>query len=378
MSRRALVPLMMALACACGEKEKTTPPTGGGQSASTQPEQKRPDAAAQQEAARKAQQEREARRTELQQKKDELAATVAAAKKTLEELDKRQAEELKGLPDLRKLRPYLMGLIRDSNTESARLQSMERQYAELKETVAKTKVSAELQAIQDELEAVEKRYWEAHSGWLASREEARFGAVQESPVKRDLDQLRAIRAQWFQATPMARRGAAGGSEKKIINDGFRAWLSELPDRQRVASETIGGKAVDGYDFSDLRFYLVLSKRELELEKQNITLEKKELDENAVKLAAIEKEMDALRERLAEKLAEGGGDLERYNDLAQRMKDQRTKAADLKRMVDEYEATFAEVEGMKERQLKEQDDAARALEAAEKELKETSAALAKLG
>jgi hypothetical protein len=269
-----------------------------------------------------------------------------------------------------------MRLMRDSATASGRLATMERQYEELEATVAKTKVSGELKALQDKLRAADERYWKAHSGWVASREEAKFSPIEESPVKRELDVLRAVRTEWLRATPMARRGSVGAKEQKIINDAFRVWVNEQAERKKVV-KAILKKDPTGYDFTNLDFFLLLSVRELALDKLNIVEEKRVLDESKKKLEVIEAELDKIRNEVAEKLSEGGGDLERYQDLASRMPAQRTKAADLKRMVESYQETFADIEATKERHLKEQDEGARALEAAEKELRQVDKELRKL-
>jgi chromosome segregation ATPase len=106
-------------------------------------------------------------------------------------------------------------------------------------------------------------------------------------------------------------------------------------------------------------------------------EKKVLDESKKQLEVIEAELDKIRNQVAEKLSEGGGDLERYQDLSERMKGQRTKAADLKRQVGEYQEIFADIQATKEQHLEEQDEGARALEAAEKELSKVDKELRKL-
>ncbi|MHC4819811.1 MAG: hypothetical protein ACYTF8_17330, partial [Planctomycetota bacterium] len=290
-------------------------------------------------------QARRAQLDELRNKKSGLTATVNGLRDTLRALDKKHAEETKGLADPRQLRPFLMRLRQDSATASGRLHTMERQYEELKQTVAKTKVSAELKQLQDKLKAVEERYWEAHSGWVASREEAKFSPIEESPVK-------------------------------IINDAFRAWMNEHAERKQVVAKVLA-KDPTGYDFTSLDFFLRLSVRELKLDKLNIVEEKKVLDESKKKLEAIEKEMDELRDQVAGKLSEGGGDLERYQDLGSRMDEQRKKAADLERQAEEYQQIFADIEATKERHLEEQDEAARALETAEKELREVDKELRRL-
>lgn len=362
--------LCLLLACSCGEKKKPPPPPPGRAPASTparkqaDPEQAR-QAKPQDDEPAKARRERIA---ELRKQRDEWVAKVGEAKGALRALDEKHAEEAKGLADPRQLRPYLMRLIRDSNTASGRLQAMERQMEELEATVAKTKVTGELKGLQDKLKAAEERYWEAHSGWVASREEARYSPIEESPVKRELDVLRAVRTEWLRITPPARRGSAGAKEGKIINDAFRVWMNEKPERKQAVSKILA-KDPTGYDFTKLEFFLRLSVRELALDKLNIVEEKKVLDESKKKLEAIEAELHKIRDQVNEKLAEGGGDLERYHDLSQRLPEQRTKAADLKRRVEEHQAMFAEIEATKERHMQEQDEAARALEAAEKELRE---------
>ncbi|MHC4549444.1 MAG: hypothetical protein ACYTEZ_11780 [Planctomycetota bacterium] len=371
--RGSLVALLV-LACACGDKEAPPP---AGVPKPTPAQQKRKD---QEEAKRKAAaraQAREERIKVLKGRRDELRQQVQELQRSLTDLDRKHAEEKKGLPNPRTLRPYLMRLIRDSSRESSRLRTMERQFGELEQTVAEAKTTGELKALQDQAKEVEARYWKAHSGWMASLEDAKYGTVEESPVKRDLDLLRAVRGQWLRATPAARRGGLGAQERKIVNDGFRAWLGEVADRKRIVGQVIS-KSPDQYDFTDLEFYILLSIHELELDKQNIVLEKKELDENRVKLEAIEKELDRLREQIAVKLTEGGGDLEQYQDLVSRLPGQRTKAEDLQRRVNEYQALFDELDATLQRQLKEQEEAGAGLEQAEKELRSIKAELRKLG
>jgi DNA repair exonuclease SbcCD ATPase subunit len=367
---------LILLAGACGEKRKPPPPAPAGRPPAAKPAgtEAEPEKADPQAAERA--QARRAQLDELRNRKSGLTATVNGLRDTLRALDKRHAEETKDLADPRQLRPFLMRLRQDSATASGRLHTMERQYEELEQTVAKTKVSGELKQLQDKLKEVEERYWEAHSGWVASREEAKFSPIEESPVKRELDVLRAVRTEWLRVTPTARRGSVAAKEGKIINDAFRAWMNEQAERKKVVGKILG-KDPTGYDFTGLEFFLRLSVRELELDKLNIVEEKKVLDESKKKLEAIEKEMDQLRDQVAAKLSEGGGDLERYQDLGSRMDEQRKKAAELERMAEEYQQIFADIEATKERHLEEQDEAARALEAAEKELREVDKELRRL-
>lgn len=370
--------ICLLLACSCGEKKKAPPPPPGRAPAS-RPAQKQAGPGQAQQAKPQDDQQATARRehvAELRKQRDEWVAKVGEAREALRKLDDKHAEESKGLADPRQLRPYLMRLTQDSATASGRLRAMERQLEELEATVAKTKVTGELKELQDKLSAAEKRYWEAHSGWVASREEAKFSPIEESPVRRELDVLRAVRTEWLRVTPPARRGSVTAKEGKIINDAFRVWMNEKAERKQVVSKIVE-KDPGGYDFTSLDFFLKLSVRELALDKLNIVEEKKVLDESKKKLEVIEAELDKIRRQVNEKLAEGGGDLERYHDLSQRIAGQRTKADDLKRMVEEYQAIFADIESTKERHMQEQDDAVRALEAAEKELRKVEKELRNL-
>jgi len=373
--RSWIMGVCVLLACACGEKKKAPPPPPG-RSPAPKPARKQADPKEAKQPADERAPARRAQIDELQRQRDELSAKVDGFKKSLRALDKKHAEESKGLADPRQLRPFLMRLMRDSNTASGRLTTMERQYDELVKTVAKTKVSDELKQLQDKLKEVDERYWKAHSGWVASREEARFSPIEESPVKRELDVLRAVRTEWLRATPLARRGNVTAKAQKIINDAFRAWMNEQAERKK-AVQRILAKDPAGYDFTQLGFFMRLSIRELALDKLNIVEEKKVLDKSKKKLEVIEAEMEKIRNQVAEKLSEGGGDLERYQDLGSRMQEQRTKAADLKRRTEEYQEIFADIEATKERHLEEQDGAARALEAAERELRTVDKKLRKL-
>ena len=367
------------LACACGEKKKAPPPAGRPPAAKAAPQQGGARKAGAQAAKPKQDDRAQARRAqidELEKRRDGLVSKVGGYRDELRTLDKKHAEEAKGLGDPRKLRPVIMRKMQDAATAAGRLATMERQFEELKKTVAKTKVSDELKQLQDKLKAADERYWKAHSGWVASREEAKFSPIEESPVKRELDVLRTVRTEWLRVTPMARRGSVAAKESKIINDAFRVWMNEVAERKLVVKKILA-KDPAGYDFTSLAFFLQLSVRELKLDKLNIVEEKKVLDESKKQLEAIEAELDKIRNQVAEKLSEGGGDLERYQDLSERMEEQRKKAADRKREAEEYQTIFADIEATKERHMTEQDDAARALEAAEAELRTVDKELRKL-
>jgi len=368
------------LACACGEKRKAPPPPAGRPPAGkAAPQQGGAKQAGPQAAKPKTDDRAQARRAqidELEKRRDGLVSKVGGYRNELRTLDKKHAEESKDLGDPRKLRPVIMRKRQDAATAAGRLATMERQFEELKKTVAKTKVSGELKQLQDKLKAADERYWKAHSGWVASREEAKFSPIEESPVKRELDVLRTVRTEWLRVTPMARRGSVAAKESKIINDAFRVWMNEVGERKLVVKKILA-KDPAGYDFTSLAFFLRLSVRELALDKLNIVEEKKVLDESKKQLEAIEAELDKIRNQVAEKLSEGGGDLERYQDLSERMEEQRKKAAERERDAVEWQAIFAAIEATKERHMKEQDDAARALEAAEAGLRTVDKELRKL-
>jgi len=368
---------MLILAVACGKKEQPTPPPAD--TKKQQPAQPVKKADPEPAEPKTPSPDRQAEREKLEIGKEEAAVSVKALKDALAKLEKKHAEESVGMVSPRDLRPYLMGLMRDSNTETARLESMEKKLGGLEKKVAATSATGELRVLQDKMQKTEDRYWKAHSGWMASMAGARHQAAAESPVKRDIDMLRAVRGEWLKATPSARRGPVPSNEKSIINNGFRAWIGELPERKRVVSEILkqpngAGSGPDSFDFTDLDFYLLISLRELQLEKLNIVEEKKERSEDAVVVEAIEKEMDALREQIAEKLTQGGGDLEQYQDISSRIQEQRTKAADLQRQVEEYQAVFADVEATKTRHMEELDVASRKLDEAEAALRKATDAL----
>ena len=198
------------------------------------------------------------------------------------------------------------------------------------------------------------------------------GAVEESPVKKDLDTLRAVKAQWFSATPAARRGTAKDSDKKAISDGFKSWLGELPDRKRVVDQALRplgpkGKTPDTYDYSDLDFFILLSLAEEQLERANIVVEKKELTESRDKLDTIQKELDAIDEKIREQMLSGGAELQEYEEIQERMPGVQELASSLAERVAALRESLKELDAAKERREREDEEARAALEAARKEL-----------
>ena len=169
MKRQIWLAGILGLATACGGKDESKPEDAPEAVAAAQAQAKR-DAAEAKRVAAEREQQRRAKAEELARRKEELTAKVKQLQQALAEMDKRQAAELEGIADPRELRPYLQRLMRDSSTESARLQSMERRLAKLEKTMAKAKVSGELKVLQDRMATVEASYWKAHSGWMASLE----------------------------------------------------------------------------------------------------------------------------------------------------------------------------------------------------------------
>lgn len=366
---------LLGLVVACGDKEpaKSNPAKSGGtknvaRTDGDAAQKKAAEEAA--EAAAKLQKERDA----LEQRKRDLQSEVAALKEKLRAMDARHAKELADVGNVQQLRQRFIVARRTMFEASSRYEKMQKQFEEI-QGVAQKSITSELHDLNEKMTEVEKRYRDALSGWKDSLEETHISRAQASPVKRKLDALRLAKRHWFEATPVARSGSAGASEKKIINEAFRTWLGEDEARTAVITEVLAqpgapsGKTPATYDFTALDFYVLMEIYEDVLDRQNIAVEKKELGENAKKVEKIEAEMDKLRNEIAEKMAAGGGDLEVYEDLRTRLPGQRQKVETLQREVEELQKALKEIEGLRQRQDKEADETARALDAAEQELRD---------
>jgi len=376
--RRSLCVLALLLPlAACGKSEPA--PGGGG----TTPAAPQPDPAEQQRLAEQRAQQRKQRAEELNQQRDALQAKVDELKKALETLVAAQENEKAGLPEASSLRSKLMSLIRDQREARGRLNTLESRYEKLK-AVADSTANKEILGLREELKKAEERYNGAISSWRQSLEEESFGATDESPVKAQLVAMRALKRKWFETTRLARRGTANESERNIINDGIRAWVRENPVRTQVATLILGrpggpqGKTPDTYDFTDLDFYVLLELTENDLDRQNIAVERKQLDKSRQQLQGIEQEMDGIKEKIGEKLAEGGGDLEAFQDVSEQLPSAREKLQYLDRMVGEYESVYANLDEMKERHLTARTKAETELEKAKTELAKVAAELKSLG
>lgn len=364
--RNRLLLLSLLLAFGCGKKGKPAPPQGGGTPApveATKPPEPAPPPAPTPPAPDP---------EERKRKREELKAKVAKLEKTWKGLDAKHAEEMKGLPEIGLLRRTYTQAILDARKKDAELSTMLDRQNDLKK-LAESAVRGKLKELRDERTKIAARQDAIQDAWRQSLEDAKLGTVEESPVKKDLDTIRAVKRQWFAATPLARRGAAKESERKIINDGFRGWLGEVPERKRVVGQLLGlpqapkGKTPESYDFTDLKFFLLLELMEAQIEKQNIAVEKKELTENRSKLEAIQKELDAIDAKIHEQLVEGGEELQEYEELVDRLPLVRQSASYLSERVGVLKSTLDQIDEIKERQAREDDEALKALEQARNEL-----------
>jgi len=364
-----LLGLALLLAAGCGKKDQPPPPGATAQGPSAPVAEPPPPAGPSPE-------ELAAQRQALEQKRAELEAKVRELAKAQKELAERHASELRGLPEAAPLRRSYVTAIVDARKKEAALERLLERERELKK-YAESAVRGKLKELREERAGIETRQRAIQDAWRASIEDARLGAIQESPVKKDLDTLRAVKLQWFAATPLARRGTAKESEKRIINDGFRGWLSELEDRKRVVGQILDlpqapkGKSPDSYDFTDLKFYILLELMEEQLERQNIAVEKKELAENRAKLEAIQQELDAIDAKIHEQMVAGGDELAEYEELLDRKKPLQESASYLSTRVSELAEVLKQIEAIKERQAQEETDAARALEEAKQELQQVA-------
>jgi len=369
----------LALA-ACGKDDPstTTTTTTGGTPAKKQPD---PAAAAKKrEAAAAARKQKiaalEKTRDDLRAKAKDLTAAVAT-------LEARHAEEEKSAPDLSKLRRRFMQVSRDSNNEASRLRTMERQLDEVRASAEKA-ATGEIKALREKLNVLDKQHEKASDAFRKLAQEAELGVVDESPVKLELDTVRAVKQAWFKATPRARAGLAAGSEKAAISTKFRQWIGEKPLRGKVVTAVLTqsiapkGLSASSYDFSNLDFFILLELLEADLDRKNVVEEKKGFEEDYKKVEAIELKQEALREKIAEAMAKGGGDLEVYDDLSRRVPPLRKKVAELNQLVQEYANLFGEADTATDRRDKEMDEAIKARDGAKKELAKAVRSLRSMG
>ncbi len=364
MRNRTLL-LLVLLAPACGKKQKPPPVGAPPQPVAAQPQE--PPAPPPQAPPPSTPEPADPKR------RADAQAKVRELEKAIKDMEARHAEEKKGLPEMGQLRSTYIQAIRDARAKESELAGMQERYEQLKK-VAESAARGKLKELREERGKIEERKSVILGAWRQSQEDVAMGTVTESPVKKDLDTVRAVKQQWFVATPLARRGTAGDSEKRIINEGFRGWLGDVPDRRRVVGQVLAqplapkGKTPDTYDFTDLSFFILLELMQEQLERQNIVVEKKELSESRVKIEAIDKELDAVDEKIREQMLAGGEELQEYEELVERLDGVRQTAAYLSTRVGELNGILKQVVELKERQSREMDEMDRALEAAKKELR----------
>jgi hypothetical protein len=301
-----------------------------------------------------------------------LKAKIAELEKASKEMEARHAAEQKGLAEIGLLRRTYTQAILDARRKEAELETMRERQNELKK-LAESAVRGKLKELREEQSKIVARKDAIQDAWRQSTQDAQHGAIEESPVKKDLDTIRDVKRQWFAATPLARRGAAKDGERKIINDGFRGWLGEAPDRKRVVGQVLGlpqapkGKTPDSYDFTDLKFFLLLELMEAQIEKQNIAVEKKELTDNRAKLDAIQTELDAIDAKIHEQMVAGGDELQEYEELIDRLPLVQQAASYMSERVGVLKATLDQIDEMRQRHSREEDEALKAIEQARKDL-----------
>jgi len=366
---------ILAVACACSgdaDKQQTaktnssTPATAPGGNPAPEP---RDNAADQQKL------------TELRRSKDALTTRLKLLEEDLKAVEKRHAEEKAASADIGKLRRRWPPLRRDAMTSAARMQRLLKRKAEL-EKYADSDAAGKLKTLRAERKTIDQRYQDALSGRRKAIVDSARGAVEESPVKRDLDTVRAMKIQWFQATPAARSGKVNAGERTKINSTFRTWLSAQPRRTDVAKKVLAqplgpkGKTPDNYDFTKLDFYVLMELLEIALDKLNIVAEKKELKAKEKVVNAVEVELDAIDAKIHEELLQGGDELQEYEDLMRRFPDTQRLNDVLQTQASEYSKMLADYRGMRTRHQKELADANSAIADVRKQVKTITAEIRK--
>jgi chromosome segregation ATPase len=358
--------LLFVAAC---DKERPAPAGGGNNPANPPAQAPKPGPGKAAEPNKPARPDKSA----LQKRKAEVEAELKRLKSEAAEMKTRHAEEAASLPqqsEVSALRRSFSGLRADAMRTSVKLNRMEKRLAELKK-VAESSAASEVNELRAKEKAIEKRLQDANSVWSKARAEEAMGAVDESPVKKELDTIRSIKQRWFELTPEARRGKG---TKSTINDAFRAWLGDKPFRKEVCAKVLTqpiapkGKTPDNYDFSKLEFYVLLEERENEVDKQNIAVEKKEAAKREGVVDGITAELDAVREQIQQAMMSGGGELEEYADTQARIKSVRSMNTSMQTRLQEYRKMIDQVRDTKERHRTESYENEVATEKLEKELK----------
>ena len=240
------------------------------------------------------------------------------------------------------------------------------------QSAAESNVTAEITALKEKQKEIEERLKKANQAWNEDRAHVAARNVEESPVKLDLDACRAIKAKWFEVTPDARRGRLDAGKKGAINARFREWLQGEARRGEVCTKVLAQKLgpktkPSSYDFTDLDFYVLLELYENELDKANISVERKAARDKEIARDAIEKELDAVVNKIQLAQQKGGPDYEEYLDIKGRIGTVRDID---KRIQDKYMGAreiMTQINTLREKQAAEEREASKALAAAQRKL-----------
>jgi len=376
----ATLPLLLALGCSKDEPGPADDGAGPGKAPAGK-EKPGEDAAAEKAAEEQRREERAARVEALKKERAELSATLAELKREMEAMEGRHEAERAALPDLRKMQRRFRRMQRDYFRAKSEYETMKKRLDELEE-VAEKSVTGKLRELRAEVEKKEEEYREVLTGWRSTLIERSISRVEQSPVKQKLDTLRALKTQWLRLTAPTRGGGAADTTRLAVSSQFRALLDDAGRkaviREVLARPEAGGKSLDGYDFTELDFYLLLKLHEDVLDRQNIAVEKRELGENEQKLAKLEDELNEAREKVAQAMTEGGGQLERFMDLKRRIGPAREAAEYLGRQLETYTESLQEIEQVKTRQDEELGALMARIETTEEALRKKTNTLRKLG
>jgi predicted nucleic acid-binding Zn-ribbon protein len=365
---------------ACGDEKKPPPPVV--------PDPVKPAARneppAQAAAPNPADSFREKKLRELRAKLPALQDTVREREGAVADLARRHEKEAAEAEteDFASLRRRYVTLTRDARRQKTKLDSLTSRLAELEKSVAGS-AKGRLKELRDKRTALEREYEQAVSFHREQEQGAAIGVVEESPVKQDLDTLRAMKHKWFEVTADARRDRPAAGMARSVSDRFRSWLGQVPRRMSVVKQVLGqpdapkGKSPQGYDFTDLEFYILMEILENELDKRNIAVEKRELSDLGKKVKRIEGKLDALDQELAQLRNEQGGDLAEYEELKDREKTVKSVYTHLAAQVTEYGAIVGEVQQTRERHAEEMIAEEKRLQQAQAALEEVRSAIAKL-
>jgi chromosome segregation ATPase len=321
---------------------------------------------------------------ELERKRQQAAAAAAQKKAALEEEKTRLINEIAeletkqksmvaaheaeaaGLPDKSKLRRIVSQLVRYVSQKRSIYETNQKRIDALEKEV-RDSATGEIKELKKQIAKKDQEYNDILSGAKAERVNADLGIAEETQVQKEIRTLREAKQEWFAATKDTRRGKA--SAKSQAASKFKGWFQSDELRKAVVAKALPkGKTADGYDFSELDFYLYLELLEDSLERLNVAEEKEVLSENDKKLVAIEKQLDALNEALADKMTAGGGALEEYTELTKNIKSEKEVAEGLERQLEQMREAFVEADKALERHETEEYELSQALEAKQKRLK----------